>query len=256
MKLTGLAPIHSSCKDMWGWGISGNYSAAHGFQEIHKISISTLSASIWKTIWNSRCIPKVNFFSWLTLHNKILTGDHLQKRRYHGPFRCCLCNAASETAAHILIECVFSQNVWSSILRGFQIVIPPQLSIMDFYLVWHDKRPSKSTASILHLIWHSILKLTWWYIWLAHNNSISCDQKLIFQVVVFKILSWFAEVVGLSFSSLPILSWSSVRVHAAGNPLNCSKPVISPSWRYRGSNEDFNFFWRKPPSAVIFLRSF
>ena len=167
-----------------------------------------------------------------------------------------MCNTASETAAHILIECVFSQNVWSSILRGSQIVIPPQLSILDFYLAWHDKCPSKSTASILHSNWHSILKLTWWSIWLARNNSIFCYQKSIFQVVVFKILSWFVEVAGLSFSSLPILSWSSVSVHAARNPVNCSKPVISPSWRYCGSSEDFNFFWQKSPFAVIFLWSF
>ena len=31
-KLSGLAPIHLSCKDVWGWGSSGNYTAIHGFQ--------------------------------------------------------------------------------------------------------------------------------------------------------------------------------------------------------------------------------
>ena len=31
--LTGLAPIHRSFKDKWGWGSSGSYSAALGYLE-------------------------------------------------------------------------------------------------------------------------------------------------------------------------------------------------------------------------------
>ena len=30
-KLSGLAPVNSSCKDTWGWGPTGIYSAANGY---------------------------------------------------------------------------------------------------------------------------------------------------------------------------------------------------------------------------------
>ena len=71
--------------------------------------------------------------------------------------------------------------------------------------------------------------------------------------MAFKSLSWFAKVSGLSLSSLPVTLWRSASVQAVENLLKCSKPISSPSWRFRGSNEDFNFFWMTSPSAVIFF---
>lgn len=33
----------------------------------------------WAKIWNQHLIPKINFFWWTTLHNKIVTQDKLSK---------------------------------------------------------------------------------------------------------------------------------------------------------------------------------
>ena len=93
----------------------------------------------------------------------------------------------------------------------------------------------------------------WWTIWLARNNSIFNDPRPISHVVAIKSLSLFVELSGLVLSSLSVTLWRSSSIQAVGNLLKFSKPVSIPSWRLRGSNEDFNFFWMKSPSAVIFF---
>ena len=86
--LTGLAPVHMSFKDKWGWGIFGSYSATKGYLELQQNSNdSCLLPAIWKSVCSPFCIPKVNFVSWLVLHNKLLTSGNLIKHGFHGPFR-------------------------------------------------------------------------------------------------------------------------------------------------------------------------
>ena len=79
-KLAGMAPIHSRCKDTWVWGTSRTYSAAHGFQAIETTTVSTHNVSFWKTIWISPSIRKVNFFTWILMHQKALTSKNLSRR--------------------------------------------------------------------------------------------------------------------------------------------------------------------------------
>ena len=78
-KLSGLAPIHLSCKDVWGWGSSGNYTTAHGFKVMQHSTTSSHNADFWKSVWNSPSIPKVIFFTWTLMHQKVLTGENLSK---------------------------------------------------------------------------------------------------------------------------------------------------------------------------------
>jgi hypothetical protein len=39
------------------------------------------------------------------VHNKLLTGDNLEKRNIAGPHRCELCRSNPETAQHLFLEC-------------------------------------------------------------------------------------------------------------------------------------------------------
>ena len=103
------------------------------------------------------------------------------------------------------------------VLRGIQFLIPPQQTVLDFYLTWHDRRPS--SASVLFKSWHSIVKITWWKIWLARNNFIFSDQRPISQVVAIKSLSLFAEVFGLTGSSFPITLWRNYSIQSVGKIL-------------------------------------
>ena len=44
--------------------------------------VSSHTATFWKIVWNSPSIPKVNFFTWILMHKKALTGDNLSKRGF------------------------------------------------------------------------------------------------------------------------------------------------------------------------------
>ena len=82
--LHGMAPINRSSKDISGWGKNGNYMV----KEIFKMLISDITTTpeiIWKKVWQLDCIPKVNSFFWLLMHNKLLTAENLRKRGIPGP---------------------------------------------------------------------------------------------------------------------------------------------------------------------------
>ena len=116
------------------------------------------------------------FFSWLLLHNKVLTGDNILKCGFNGPFQCFFCKSALETDDHLLIDCAFSKLVWELVLHSSNFSIPIHNTINSFYLSWHDQHPQKYDSVIWHKHWHSILKYTWWSLWIAGNNYIFNDQ--------------------------------------------------------------------------------
>ena len=90
-KLIGLALIHSSCKGVWGWGSAGIYLAAFKYQSLQTNHIFAHNPNFWKTVWQSPSIPKVNFFTWILMHQRALTSENLLKIGFFGPFRCCFC---------------------------------------------------------------------------------------------------------------------------------------------------------------------
>ena len=71
---------------------------------------------LWKKVWHLDSIPKVNSFTWILLHNKLLTAENLRKRGIMGPSRCALCNLDEETTNHIFLQCKISLLVWRIVL--------------------------------------------------------------------------------------------------------------------------------------------
>ena len=57
-----LAHVHSSHKDVWGSGKDGVYIVAKGFSALQSPHISIFPPTIWKSVWASHCMLKVNFF--------------------------------------------------------------------------------------------------------------------------------------------------------------------------------------------------
>ena len=46
--LTGLAPVYSSHKDRWGWGVDCFSSTTKAFKSLQPAHNSSLSSAIWK----------------------------------------------------------------------------------------------------------------------------------------------------------------------------------------------------------------
>ena len=159
IKLIGSALIHLSCKDAWGWGSSGVYSAALGYQVLHSNLQSSLSAKFWKSVWQSPSIPKVNFCTWILMHQRALTGENLLKRGFASRFRCCFCKKVAETSKHIFFGCDFTQKAWTHILSGLSVSAPSIYEPVNLFANWQLRYPRIS--SINHAwkkIWQAIPK--------------------------------------------------------------------------------------------------
>ena len=110
-ELRDAAPVHMNKKDKWGWGPTGSYSTAKGYAMLQCQKDRPPPAKIWKDVWDSTALPKVNFFFWTLMHKKVLTGENLMKRNIAGPHRCALCKEAMETSDHLFVDCKFANKV-------------------------------------------------------------------------------------------------------------------------------------------------
>jgi hypothetical protein len=92
------------------------------FERIHsKIWICSISTRRPRRSWSmvggkvleAKISSKVQTLHVAFLHNKSLTWDKLQKRNFHGPGRCQLYKQASATNHHLIMDCKYTQEVWT-----------------------------------------------------------------------------------------------------------------------------------------------
>ena len=90
--LAGIAPVSKKLKDKRGWGRRiGSYTMAEGYRMYSENYNVPNNPDIWNRIWKTRTLPKIDMFSWTLMHQRLLTGENLEKKGMAGPFRCPLC---------------------------------------------------------------------------------------------------------------------------------------------------------------------
>ena len=67
----------------------------------------------WDKIQKNKSHVKTKLFMWLTLTNKVLTWEMLQKRNTEGFIICLLYKQGDETTTYLFIGCIISQHIWS-----------------------------------------------------------------------------------------------------------------------------------------------
>eukprot|EP00253_Pinus_taeda_P006485 PITA_06485 len=167
------APVNRSMKDSWGWGQTNVYTIAAGYRVLQASRNNSQTLAFWKNVWESLALPKVNFFFWTLVHNKLLTGDNLEKRNIVGLHRCVLCSNNFETTQHLFLDCIFAKQVWGFILQDFQISVPSQNSISNLFASWSLFYPQRiPPKSFWRKIWIVLPKYVCWQLWLARNQLI------------------------------------------------------------------------------------
>ena len=92
--LAGNAPISKLSKDSRGWGQrNGIYTTAEGYKVYAENYNVPANPRIWKHNWNNKTLPKIDVFTWTLIHQRLLTGENMERRGIAGPFRCPLCAA-------------------------------------------------------------------------------------------------------------------------------------------------------------------
>ena len=116
--LAGLASIAKSRKDHRGWGRqSGSYSTSEGYQRFAANYNVPVNPQIRNYLWNCRTLSKIEMFTWSLMHERVLTGEHLEKRGLVGPFQCPLCAEASKNINHLFLKCPYAISIWEDVLK-------------------------------------------------------------------------------------------------------------------------------------------
>lgn len=116
-------------------------------------------AKFWKQVWDSFGLPKINFFFWVLMQKKILTGENMIKIIIFGPHRCALCRKALETMDHLFVDCIFTKDVWNFILQHLNVSVPTQIYVVNLFSTWKVRYPHAiSSKSLWFRVWHTIPK--------------------------------------------------------------------------------------------------
>jgi hypothetical protein len=147
---------------------NGQFSMASAYNcQFHGVMSKFLAPAIWRSL----CEPRSKFFSWLVMHNKVLTADNMLKKSWPCNPKCALCFCMEETTSHLLTECNFTEATWNLSAGTFDL---PSYQTMvatggpEQWLNHLQKMGSKETRRKNT----GILITFWWFIWKERNKRI------------------------------------------------------------------------------------
>jgi hypothetical protein len=144
---TDCTPVHLLSLNKWGWGKSGFFSVAQSYISLQSPQALIETTIVSKQVWDPLDLPKVNFFRWVLMHRKVLTGENLVKTGFIGPHRCSMCCNALETMDHLFLDCPFTQEVWKISLQGLNATVPKQISVVNLFSLWKARYPQEIQSS-------------------------------------------------------------------------------------------------------------
>ena len=110
-------------------------------------------------IWLAHNTPKYAFIAWLAVHNRLATGDRVQRWNPQASASCALCSGQLESRSHIFFECSYSDEVW----RGLT-----QRQLPHYTNKWSDILPlltaqhlSKTKLFLVRYVFQAALYSLW-----------------------------------------------------------------------------------------------
>jgi hypothetical protein len=129
-----------------------------------------------RQLWKIKAPSEHKFFAWLVLQDRCWTSDRHQRHGLQADSTCALCDQNPEYVRHLLLGCVYSREVWASILQSYgweQLVLMPDSSFTDWWLALR-KRVTKwrrkafdSIVLVSRCIW-----LQWDYCVFDHQSTL------------------------------------------------------------------------------------
>lgn len=99
-----------------------------------------------KQIWKASAPPRVKYFFWLAFHERCWTADRRHRHGLQDSGVCIFCDQEPETIDHLLLNCVFSREVWKAGLRLLHldaIVNVYEAAFVDWWLLSRKLMPKK-----------------------------------------------------------------------------------------------------------------
>ncbi|XBI06310.1 hypothetical protein VPH35_134341 [Triticum aestivum] len=90
---------------IWKHANDGIYTASTAYKaQFLGLTLSPMDRMVWKA-WAP---PKVNFFAWLALQDRIWTADLLEKSGWPNCGPCPLCKREQETGIYLFVKCRYT----------------------------------------------------------------------------------------------------------------------------------------------------
>ena len=115
-ELISAIPYDPSTHDHWAF-LCGN--DRYSLQKLYKLAFSTWHAPrSFSLLWKCQCTPRIKFFAWLVLVDRLNTEVMLRRRNFNiqGGWHCVLCHLqVDEDVEHLLFACPFAERCWMKI---------------------------------------------------------------------------------------------------------------------------------------------
>lgn len=89
-----------------------------------------------KELWKTKTPPRVKIFFWLALHRRLWTTERQRRHGLQDHDACILCHQEPETCDHLFTDCVFTKELWFSLLApaGLVAVAPVDSDLVSWWL--------------------------------------------------------------------------------------------------------------------------
>ncbi|XP_074283552.1 uncharacterized protein LOC141608099 [Silene latifolia] len=124
-------------------------------------------------VWDSAVIPKHSFITALAAQAKLPTVDCIIKRGLCWVNWCILCRAASETHTHLFFNCVFSRDLWCSMLTWMRL--PGRSMNLRQELSWSNARYARKHWKMRWF--RCCLNATTYAIWHERNTRLFTGKE-------------------------------------------------------------------------------
>ena len=191
--------LHEDIEDkiVWNLTTNGEYSTSSAYKAQF---FGATSTNLNKLVWKAWAPPKIKFFAWLAIQNRLWTADRLEKRGWENCGLCPLCKQTGETAAHLFSQCRYSRRLWGMIKDWLGVsCIRVDVWSADLTIeAWWTMMALKDKAMA------SVTMLVSWTIWKERNarvfNNKSAPPTVLLDIIKSEARLWvYAGAKILSF---------------------------------------------------------
>ncbi|CAO2178496.1 unnamed protein product [Urochloa humidicola] len=122
-------------------------------------AVGSSAAPFAPFVWRNKAPPRVKFFAWLLVKERIHCRANLMKKHVLVESTCELCNHTSEDCDHLIFQCPIARQLWEALN-----IDPDSCSVR---CLWELRRPE----SIPRTHFASLVLLVCWNIW-KHRNDV------------------------------------------------------------------------------------
>ncbi|XP_074266708.1 uncharacterized protein LOC141589989 [Silene latifolia] len=116
-----------------------------------------------RVIWNSWCISKHSFISWLIAREALQLKDKLFLLGIIADDTCFLCGSAAENHTHLFSQCCYTRQLFKLLSLKLNVCLP-----VTNLLVWMQTKPWAKIKKRVTIVW---IQALYYAIWNQRNKA-------------------------------------------------------------------------------------